>query len=214
MLNFFKPIFSLKDVMDLYERDEEFHLVGYSFGSMLTLKLAKGLENFGKIGKVTTIDGSPKFLKRLALEHLPSNFSEELIQAITLTNTVFMCIPDDDGTILRAIMEEPTWDAKLTKFCELYRDKRIYTEEYAKKIINALVNRLLLTTSIDLTSFAILQRTPLTLIRPSMASLQDIDDDYGLSRYTPNQIAINTVEGNHATILENPQLAQTINSIH
>lgn len=179
---------------------------------MMALKIANTLENYGKMGKILLIDGSPKFLKKLSLDHLPKNYTVENMQNIILTNLALVLLPEDTGKNVKEVLSESSWDGRIKKLAELYRDKKLYSEEYGIKMCNALVNRMILSTNIDINSFALLQNTPLTLIRPSEASLQEIEDDYGLKQYVSNPIDIKYMEGNHATILEHPKLSEAINS--
>lgn len=180
---------------------------------MLAIKITDALEKFGKTGKVMIIDGAPKFLKKLAVEHLPQNFTENDIHNIILTNTIFTCFPKDDGKIVKAILAEGNWDARVKKLTELYQDEKIYSIDYGVKILNALVNRMMLTTSLDLKAFPVIKNTPMTLIRTTEHSLQEIENDYALEAYTENSIDIKFLEGNHATVLDNPKLIQTIDEL-
>lgn len=180
---------------------------------MLAIKITNALEKAGKSGKIILVDGAPKFLKKLAVEHLPQNFTEHDIHNIILTNTIFTCFPNDDGKIVKAILAENSWDSRVKKLTELYQDEKIYSVDYGVKILNALVNRLILITSLDLKSFSVIKNAPLTLIRTTEASLQDIENDYALDAYTENPIDIKLLEGNHATVLDNPKLHQTLNEL-
>jgi fatty acid synthase len=180
---------------------------------MLTLKVAKALESMGKKGRVALIDGAPKFLKKLALDHLPENYSEETVQNIILMFVIFTCFPEDNGLIPREVLALPSWDARVRKLTDLYKDKKLYSEEYGVKMCNALVNRMMLTAVIDTSTFDVIKNAPLTLIRPSDHSVQEIEENYCLDQYSPNTISIRYMEGNHATVLENPKLPITLNSI-
>lgn len=180
---------------------------------MLTLKIAKALENLGKVGRIALIDGAPKFLKKLALDHLPQNYTEETVQNIILINTIFTCFPEDNGVIAREVLALSSWDARVRKLTDLYKDKKLYSEEYGLKMCNALVNRMMLTAVIDTNTFSVIKNAPLTLIRPQDHSVQEIEENYCLDQYTPNTINIKYMEGNHATILENPKLPISLNSI-
>lgn len=152
-------------------------------------------------------------MKKLAVEHLPQNFTEHDIHNIILTNTIFTCFPNDDGKIVKLILSESSWESRVKKLTEMYQDEKIYSVDYGVKILNALVNRLMLTTNLDIKNFPTIENAPLTLIRTTEQSLQDIENDYGLNAYTSNPVDIKLLEGNHATVLDNPKLYQTLNEL-
>lgn len=180
---------------------------------MLTLKIGKTLEAIGKKGKIALIDGAPKQLQKLATDYLPQNYTEETVQNSIMMNIIYVCFPDDNGVVAKEILGQPSWKDKINKLTDLYKDKKLYSEEYGVKICHALVNRMILTINIDVDSFDVIQHSPLTLIRPTELSVQEIEEDYGLNKCSSNAIDIKYLEGNHATVLENPKLPVTLNSI-
>lgn len=58
-------------------------------------------------------------------------------------------------------------------------------------------------------SFAKL-KSPVTLFRPSHGSLQNIEEDYGLSAIVEKPVEIAFYKGNHITILQNPEVGAAI----
>lgn len=180
---------------------------------MLAIKIASTLEKLEKYGKVVLVDGAPKFLQKLGVEHLPQNFTEDDVRSITLINTIFTCYPDDDGTVVKAVLSEKSWDDRIKKFIELYPGEKPYSEDYGVKILNALVNRIMLTSTMSLKEFPRVQNAPVTLIRTTEPTISDVEKDYGLAEYFMNVIDVMYLEGNHATVLDNPKLSETINGV-
>lgn len=43
--------------------DQEFHIIGYSFGGLVAMEVTKLLEAEGRKGRLWLIDSSPEFLK-------------------------------------------------------------------------------------------------------------------------------------------------------
>lgn len=172
------------------------------------MKMAKKLESQGKVGQVIIIDGAPKFLKILAVEHLPEHWNDDTVKNYVLTNVIMYCIPEDNGTIIKEILSIPNFEARIKKLAER---QTMYTEEYGYKMCSALVNRMILTANVDLSKFEKLQ-TPITLIRPSEVSVIEIEEDYELGKYSSHPVKIQYVDGNHATVLENPKLPAVINN--
>lgn len=199
--------------MDLFKYDEKFLMVGYSFGSMLAIKLASTLKNLNKSGKVIFVDGAPKFLKKLSIEHFPQNFTKDDVRSVVLTNAIFISYPDDDGRVFRAVLNEKTWDYQVKKFVELYPGEKLYSEQYANKILNASVNRIMITLKMSLKEFPQIQNISATLIRTTEPTVSNIEKNYGLTDFIKNIVDVIYLEGNHETVLNNPKLIEIINNV-
>lgn len=63
-------------------------IVGYSYGSLIALELARRLEKRGLSGRLVLIDGAPEYLKMTVEQFLPSTTDEEL------QNNIFLAIMD------------------------------------------------------------------------------------------------------------------------
>ena len=202
----------IQDVLDLYKNDDKFFIIGYSFGALLSLQLAKTLESKGKTGKIILLDGSPKFLNALAKDHMPENSTDETIQTLVLANTINILFNEDKDEKMKAVLSESSWETRANKLIEFSREKKVYSDEYGWTLLNSLVNRLKLTLALDLSKFSPLDKTPFTLVRPSEFSILEIEEDYGLSSLTSTKVNIKYVEGNHTTILDNPKLYEILNN--
>ena len=199
------------EVLNLFKDDKKFVIVGYSFGAILGIQLAKALESSGRIGKIILVDGAPKFLKTLATLQIPDNYTEETIQMIALVETITLVFPEDTGEKVRLVLTEKTFQSRMNKLNEISKDIRAYSDEYGILLMNSFVNRIKLTLNLELSRISTLNTTPITLVRPSEFSLMEIEDDYGLSSYSSQNIDIKIIEGNHATILDNPKLVDLLN---
>lgn len=204
--------FMIPLVLDLYANDNKFIIVGYSFGAMLSIQIAKALETSGKTGKTILIDGAPKFLKTLATERLTENYTDEGLQTLIIANTLSSIFPEDGSDKIRTALLEKTWEERLAKVVELSKAQKIYSAEYGILLMKSMFNRMKLTLALDLSKFAVLNKTPVTLIRPSDLSVIEIEEDYGLSSCSTQKIVTKFLEGNHMTILENPKLTELLNS--
>lgn len=58
-------IFSFQYVTSRQPANEEFHIIGYSFGGLVALELVKLLEKEGRKGRLWLIDSSPEFLQTM-----------------------------------------------------------------------------------------------------------------------------------------------------
>lgn len=196
----------------MIKENQKFYLVGYSFGALVTLEIARRLEKIGKIGHVLLIDGAPRFLKQLTIEQMPGTFTDASLQLLLMVCLARMIFPEENADIIRVISSCETWEDKLLKLLEFSKDQSIYTEEYIRRITNAIFLRMKMAVNVDLDNFQPI-KSPITLVRPTEASVVDIIEDYGLSAYTEGGITMKFIEGNHSTMLDNIKLSYIINDI-
>lgn len=199
-----------QDILELFLGNESFHLIGYSFGSLLTLEIAKLLESRGKKGRVTMIDGSPQLLHRSAKVNLIDS-SEENIQSTIMMKCIRLVFPDDFVEVSKKVFEHNIWDKRLKAFLEVESSKHQYSEEYVRKMLNALVSRIKIIINADKIELPTLEATPIHLIKPKTSQMSDLDVDYGLGKHTSKKIKISEVEGNHVSILKNTKLLTLLN---
>lgn len=196
--------------MQLFSGSEKFFLVGYSFGSLLTLEIAKLLESKGKTGSVTLIDGSPQFIHKVANQAVPVN-TDENIQSIIILTCVRLLFPEEFHEVAKMVFANNTWEARLQAFVDIGQTKSKYSAEYGSKMLKALVHRLKISLDAGKLSLPTLSKTPISLIRPADSSAKDFEEDYGLGQYSAKKVDVNVIDGNHATILSNPELAKLLN---
>lgn len=196
----------------VFDKKEFFYLVGYSFGSFVTIELARHLEAAGMKGHILLIDGAPNFLKQLSAGHIGSQASDESIQLMLVAAIVQNIFPDESPEdLLAALVKCPSWQDKVD-YLVLYGKKAetIYSEPYLRNMMEALHNRLKIVFSYDTENIVKIQ-SAITLVRPTEVSVVDIDEDYELSRYTEGAITLKFVEGNHTSMLDHPKLPILIN---
>lgn len=191
-------------------KKEHFFLVGYSFGAFITLELAKMLEDSGLKGHVVLIDGGPLFLKKLAVDQMSTSYSDEVVQIVLISGILHTIFPEEQIDMAKLLEEHPTWEERVDRILDLCKDQQIYTQEYLRKMTYALFYRIKMALEYDLDIVNPI-KSSITLIRPSEVSIVDIDEEYGLSKYTTGVVNLKFIEGNHITMLENPKLVQIIN---
>jgi len=197
-----------------YKNDKSFVIVGYSFGSLLGLKIAHKLESLGKTGKLILIDGSPLYIFSMAMRILPQSFTENDIQSIVIYNLAKRVFGQNFINVVKEILVLDSWNAKIDKLIEFGKDKSNYNPEFAKKNSTAMFNGFRMLASVDKNAFASLQSTSIELIRASTTIVEDITEDFGLNQYTTKQINVQVMEGDHSTVLSNPDLAAFLNSVY
>lgn len=197
-------------MLELYSGDQEFKLIGYSFGSLLTLEIAKLLESNGKKGSVTFIDGSPQFLHKIACMLVPDG-NDEQIQLLILLSCVRILAPTEFAAIAGKIIERSTWDEKMEIFIEVAKTKSHYSVEYGSKMLKALINRVKMCLEADKMENFKLMNTSVSLLKSTESSLKDLDLDYGLGEFCEEKVVVVSVEGNHTSILHNSELMEFLN---
>lgn len=201
------------DVVSTLKSTEYFYLVGYSFGSTIALELARLLEENGMSGKVLLIDGSPKFLRQLAIGQMSEDYNDEIVQCVILSGIIRTIFPDENSEDLFAkILELPHWLDRVNKLIEMSQQQHVYSEPFLRKSADALYKRLKALmgwTNSDTKKI----NAPITLVRPTEVSVVDIEEDYGLSNHTSGSVSLKFIEGNHISMLENTKLAQIINEL-
>ena len=170
------------------------------------------MEKAGMHGKVVLIDGAPAQLKKLAIEQMGGDMSDNAVQIILLMGILRTIFPDDNVDITNILKECSTWDTRIDKVVELSREQNIYSENYVRTMTNACFNRIkaILDTELDTDNKL---KAQVTLIRPTEVSIADIEEDYALSKHTISPVHLKFIEGNHITMLDNPKLPQIINEL-
>lgn len=204
----------MQNVLDLYKDKKKFILIGFSFGAVLGIKLAKILEQSGLTGEVICGDGAVTLFKQGMQTHIPQRESmDESIQHFILTQLVFEMLPDLElEEIQKVLTEKKTFDDRADTFIEMV-PKSEYSKGYLKNFGYGLSNRMkmILNENEEYTGERI--RSNITLIRPKTHLIPNIPNDYNLNKYTDGKITVNFVEGNHLTMLDNTEMYSMINVI-
>ncbi|ETN68037.1 hypothetical protein AND_000128 [Anopheles darlingi] len=191
----------------VFDKGQQFLVIGYSFGSLLALEIVKRLESRSLRGKLMMIDGSPMYLQRFAGPHLVGADDEHLQMAI-LTLVVGFALPTDSSDAIKLIMAETTYDNRVSKMLELGRNENSFSEDYTRKMMRVLFYRL--KAAMNLSSEAKEKLlSQMVLVRSTV--INDIEEDYGLSDFTQSSLIVKVIDGTHQTMLSNAELIEIIN---
>lgn len=188
-------------------------IIGHSVGSLLALNLAKRLESQGRVGKVLLIDGSPDMFESLAKVLLPAKFTSDDLQNMLMTTAIDVVFPAQRDELLAKINAEDALIMKYMKFLEVMQEGGIYSSGYIQKMFMSTLSRLKIIQSLNRLEDKIfsLKATTITLLKPTIATVKDLDEFYGLRAYTSSKIQVHHVEGDHSGVLENPELSKILN---
>jgi hypothetical protein len=166
--------------------------------------IAKELESAGKIGNLVAVDGSPLLIK--TCRGMVASVADDSFPDAVLRRLRTMEYPDKQQEILQAINEAVTWEEKLESFVKLSNSDMRSTKKYSKNLIVGLINRLVMTQTVDLDSFPSLDSTEISVVVPSQKLLEGFFEDLGFSQYTNKKVQSSTVQGNHLTVISSPEL--------
>lgn len=192
---------------------ENFHnFLSYSFGALITIELAKLLEQKGLKGQIVLIDGAPTFLKKLVVDQMPTAQSDEGVQTVLISGIMRTVYPEEKIDVMQIMTNNPTWETRVEKVLEMASDQYIYSQDYLRTMANCLFQRIKMVINYKSETNQVL-KSPITLVRPTEISIVDVEDDYGIQKLTNGNTSVKYVEGNHLTMLENSKLIQIINEL-
>lgn len=208
---------TLDTVNRCFANQKQFYIIGYSFGSLVAIRLAQLLEQTGAIGRVLLIDGAPVYLKRLEAAITKSTSKDENSEDVLIMLTFFnLCSGEDTEKFIAQLQESDSWSKKMDLLHDYLPDaiKSAYSTPYLHKILAAMSNRLKAVTKLNIDGDAVEKivklQSPVTLIRPTQASFTDIADDYALSKLAARPIDVRYVQGNHLSMLDNEEITKII----
>lgn len=200
-------------ILDVIKSSDNFILIAHSFGSLLALKIAKILEENGRnCGEIIQLDGSPQYIHRLAHKMFSNQENDE-----KLRNGISMVLFEifhkfvDEATVKEAFLSHDKWEEKLAVLIKAANGKiPLQVDHILSNILNAVINRFKICLHTKEESFARLESTRVSLIKATKSAIHGIHQDYGLARYCNSPLRIHVVEGDHVTILNNPELSKFI----
>lgn len=201
------------NVQQVFSKEKEnFYLVGYSFGALITLELAKLLEDSGLRGQIVLVDGAPAFLKKLVVDQMPTTHSDEAVQNVLISGIMRTIFPEEKVDVMEIMRNNPTWESRVERLVEMATDQYLYSTDYLRKMANCIFQRIKMVIEYKSDPQRLL-KSPVTLIRPTEISIVDVDEDYGVFKLTNGTTNLRYIEGNHLTMLENQKLVQIINEL-
>ncbi|KAL7023366.1 hypothetical protein ACKWTF_012570 [Chironomus riparius] len=203
----------LQHILDLYSDADNFILIGHSFGTLLTLKFAKELENLGKTGQIIQLDGSPTFCNQYALGNIHkekfSNISN-FISMIIFNN--YQKYVDPEITKI-AFKSHNTWEKRLKAMISAENTLPVTHETLMNEVSISYINRLDIALHLKNDEFPILKTTTISLIKSTQPPVVGLPDDYELSIFSTQKVFKTFVSGDHVTFLQNPELIEIVKKL-
>ncbi|CAH1641071.1 unnamed protein product [Spodoptera littoralis] len=191
-----------------------FWLLGYSYGTLLTLGLASRLEKAGHNGIVFCLDGAPDFLYAIISKtmNIKNDFQ---LQNSLLCHTLSILAPNLDvaNEFLDKLNEIKSYEERIALTVEMSPIQNNYSNKFFANIARASFDRLKTILDFDPKAFRKLQ-SQIILLRPKEnPSFVAVEVNYGLDKYTENNVTVHFLEGNHVSIIENKDCADIINRV-
>lgn len=185
-------------------------IIAYSFGAVIALKLAHALETKGRVGKVVLIDGSFELMKALAAQLLPLSHTDSDLHKMVLTMIIELAFPEKKAEMLEKAFAPNATEQSYIEFLKFAQSTRLYSDGFIHKMFLSILSRIKILQKLNQTETAMpaFSATTVALIKPSVPTVQNMNEFLGMRGLTPSKI--DTVEGNHSTILDNPQLAEAL----
>jgi len=203
-----------RDIQALYSDADNFVLIGHSFGALLTLKIAKLLEENGKSGKVIQLDGSPQFCSKFASQSFHKENFADVKNYVSMILFKFYQKYVDAKISISAFENHKNWEERFKEMMSASEDKiPVSYEVLMNYVSSSYVNRQKIALQAKNEDFSFLEATTISLIKPTKPSVKELPNDYGLSQFTSHEVVIKYISGDHVTILENPELAQCIKKL-
>ncbi|TGZ45649.1 Uncharacterized protein DBV15_12562, partial [Temnothorax longispinosus] len=200
----------LPHILKKMKDQRKFLIVGYSFGSLIAIELARLLEANNFSGRLILIDGAPDQLKLWTNQYLDYTSPEEL-QNMILLGLLEMYTTINKKTLALELNKCNTWDKKLKVFHAYFpKDLNVLTIENQKLIYFTVYNHIVAVHDYDISSLPRL-KSSITLLKPTFPIVSLTEEDYGLHKVTEGKVQIYYVEGNHITMIDNDKIISAIN---
>jgi fatty acid synthase, animal type len=176
------------------------------------LKLASELEKEGKKGSITAIDGSP-LLSRL-MQAQSDKKDETEYGSYILTYILSLLYQTVEKSMTEEIVKCESWEDKLECFLELAADQKIYSKSYLRNVANSALNRAKIIKNTSDEQLDFIRLYSCTFIRPTQLTREHESECYNFDTFFEQKIDVINLEGNHQTVIDNPDLVIVLNKLH
>ncbi|CAL1677398.1 unnamed protein product [Lasius platythorax] len=199
----------LPHILEKMKSQKEFLFVGYSFGSLIAIELARLLEDKNFSGRLLLIDGAPDLMKFL-IEKFLNYSSEQELQNDILLRFIKMYLESDNEMFSLELKKCNTWEEKLEVLTHFSKEINVLTVENQKFLCSTIYDHIIAVQDYNISSLPRL-KSSVILLKPILTPITFGEEDYGLHKVTENAVQIHYVEGTHITMMDNDKIASFIN---
>lgn len=194
----------------MFKSSSTFRFVCHSFGSSIGLKMAEKLEAEGKEGKIVFIDGSPA-MTRFSGRGVFDIDSYKLLENNILLTIAGNYLPPEALSKTKEILSAlESYEEKVDKLFELFPENKQHYRKYFSTYIKHTIMRSYAFKISEAPQSKLRAKTLLCKATDNEMPEGSLPDDYGLSDFLETPPKIVTFGGTHVSILENPDLAKSI----
>ncbi|XP_070517917.1 fatty acid synthase-like [Cardiocondyla obscurior] len=166
-----------------YLLPKEFFIVGYSYGSLIVIELARLLETNNLLGRLILIDGAPDLLKLWINKFMPATSLKEL-QNLIIVWLLKVYTKIDEQELMLKLNKCNTVEEKLkifhTRFPMVININTLTTENQ-RLMYFTIYNHIIAILNYNISSLPRL-KSPITLLKPTFPIISFPEEDYGLHR--------------------------------
>ncbi|XP_046739715.1 fatty acid synthase-like isoform X2 [Diprion similis] len=158
---------------------KKFLLVGYSYGSILSIELARRLENEGFTGRLVMLDGSPDYLKTF-LSPLKKK-SEDELQTHVLLQIMGTVTSFSVSKFSTELLSCRNWNEKIAAFTKNMPENNLlnFTPDDQNTLCLSIYRRIKAFLDYDCSKLLPI-KSPITLVRTKVSNKFSDTKDYGL----------------------------------
>ncbi|XP_044260172.1 fatty acid synthase-like [Tribolium madens] len=190
------------------EGNKQFCLLGYSFGAVIALELGLLLEEKNYSGSIISIDGSPHYIAKIFLQKISQETTREIG---VLCHVLSHILPP---TLIEQHKEKlskcKNLDEKIVTALSLIPPESALYQKLDKENIRKLYDRCEAIANYSSTEKKL--KSSVKLYRAEIPII-DIEPDYKLQNLCEEKVEIVTIQGDHSSILAQPELFQDINQL-
>ncbi|XP_063925092.1 fatty acid synthase-like [Zophobas morio] len=201
---------TLPHIENYLTRTTPFYIIGYSFGTLVALEMISLLEKNGYTGILILIDGSPAYstssLKKQFAHETEAQFQTAILSKIASFVISLDVFSQYEETLLKC----KDFEERINLFLALIPPETNNKQKLEKRAGVALYHRCKALLNYTFKNKKIKSSVHLFKAKHSMV---DEEDDYQLSKISENLAEVITIDGDHVTILKNPDLVKGVNEI-
>ncbi|XP_077259705.1 LOW QUALITY PROTEIN: fatty acid synthase-like, partial [Temnothorax americanus] len=200
----------LPHILKKIRNQKKFLIVGYSFGSLIAIELARLLEANDFSGRLILIDGAPDQMKFWLNQYFScTHTSQHELKNIILLSVLE--IVRDSLNLFLELDKCNTWEEKLEIFHTYFpKELNALTTKNQKIGCSTIYNHIIAIQNYDVSSLPRL-KSSITLLKPTLPMISFTEEDYGLHKITEGKVQIHYVEGTHVTMIDNVKIISAIN---
>ncbi|CAH1131325.1 unnamed protein product [Ceutorhynchus assimilis] len=201
----------LPAIEERISKNQPFNLVCHSFGCFVGLSIANLLEQKGYCGTLICIDGAPNYLKAV-LRTLDIESEEFQVKFLVHNLAVGASSHEVDSKQLEALYKCNSFEERIRVFQSITPlDVEVHSADHQNICILNTFKRLKAMVNWK-PSFKL--QSKIIYFKASVLVGDEIpDQDLGLSNLCESPVDVKVYEGNHSSVLRNPEVAEAVNEI-